>query len=159
MGYGRRMAQRPRFRDLDEASEALAQLSAATRLHAREGWPAARALRHCAQSIEMSMMGFPRLKPAVVRHTVGRFVAWLFLRRGYLGHDITGPIPGAPTIEDSDDDLQAIEELLATIRRFRSFDGTLQPHFVFGRMSKDAYARLHAMHIADHLAVISTAAP
>jgi hypothetical protein len=27
---------------------------------------------------------------------------------------------------------------------------TTAPHFVFGRVDKDRYARYHALHIADH---------
>jgi hypothetical protein len=116
----------------------------------RSGWPLPRVLEHCAQSIEFSMDGFPKLKPWLVRATVGKLIGRRFIARGTLRHDLTAPIPGAPapgatTLEP------ALDRLRGAIARFTSGEVLLAPHFAFGDLSKADYARVHALHIADHL--------
>ena len=114
-------------------------------------WTWAQVLVHCAQSIECSMKGFPKLKPKFIRSTVGRIVAGSFLRKGALSHDTTASIPG---LEDPPDGIEldaAWERLSKAIEDFEGFEGELQPHFIFGDVPKTEYGQLHAMHIADHL--------
>lgn len=140
-----------RFDSLDQAMTRLDAL-AGQAVTVPGTWSWAQVLEHCAQSIEYSLDGFPRLKPAIVRGTIGRLVAGRFLSRGYLGHDLAGPIPGAPTLA-SEDAAAAEDRLRSAIERFEQHEGPLQPHFIFGRLDKGSFARMHAMHLADHLAV------
>ena len=116
------------------------------------GWPWPIVLAHCAQSIECSLDGFPKLKPTLIRATIGKLVARRFIKRGAFEHNLEGPIPGAPELDDTDPD-EALTRLRKAITRFESHEGPLADHFIFGRLSKSDYAKIHAMHIADHLTV------
>lgn len=112
---------------------------------------AARAIAHCAQSIEYSLRGYPRLRSPIFRATVGRFAKWHFLRKGYVEHDTAAEIPGAPAPAEEPDVDAAVERLRRAIEDFRRFDGRPGTHFAYGELTKDEYEKIHAMHIADHL--------
>jgi len=127
---------------------------AASGPEASGGWPWARVLEHCAQSIEYSMDGFPKLKPGFIRATVGRIVAGRFLSRGALSHDLQAAIPGAPALTE-DDASKALARLQQAVERFEAHDGALADHFIFGRVQKADYDHLHAMHIENHLSAFA----
>lgn len=141
---------RARFSDLTVAREHVAAFDPAEDLPGE--WTTSQILQHCAQSVEMSLDGYPQLKPAFVRATVGKWVARRFLRRGYLGHGVTAPVPGAPALDPELDAAQAKARLLAALDRFEAHEGPLAPHFVFGALDKDDFGRMHALHLSDHFA-------
>jgi Protein of unknown function (DUF1569) len=109
------------------------------------------ALLHCAQSIEYSIDGYPKLKPAFIRATVGRLVKRRFLSRGRMNHDITAPVLGAPELPRDSSLDQGLEALRAACARFLAHRGALAPHLMYGACDHDEYHRLHALHITDHL--------
>ncbi len=141
---------RARFTDLEAAREHVAAFDPSTALPGE--WTTTQVLQHCAQSVEMSLDGFPQLEPAFVRATVGKWVARRFLRRGHLGHDPSAAIPGAPTLDPELDAVAAKTRLLAAIDRFTDHAGPLAPHFVFGALDKTDFGRIHALHLSDHFA-------
>lgn len=108
-------------------------------------------LLHCAQSIEYSLTGYPAMKPAWLRATVGRLVRGRFLARGAMRHNLTAPVPGAPELPRDGDMDAAWSRLLTALDRFAGNTAPLCDHFLFGRLSKAEYERIHAMHLADHL--------
>jgi hypothetical protein len=110
------------------------------------GW----ALAHCAQGIEMSLDGFPRSWPWLLKVTVGQLVKGRFLRQGFMKHDLSAPVPGAPAIEETDV-TAALARLRRAIAAFRQHQGPLHPHPVYGACTRQEFERLHAMHIANHL--------
>ncbi|HUS66870.1 MAG TPA: DUF1569 domain-containing protein [Kofleriaceae bacterium] len=112
---------------------------------------------HCAASVTCSVAGYPSLKPAWFRATIGRLVKRRFLRRGTMSHDTGAGLPGEPPISGEMPLGTARAELRAAIARFLAHDGALAPHPVFGDCSKAEYERLHAMHIADHLGALGGA--
>lgn len=113
-------------------------------------WSAPAVLEHCAQSIEASISGYPAHKSALFKATIGKLVLAFFLAKGSMSHDKNAAIPGLP--EPSEKDLnRAVDRLLAAIDAFTSFDGEPAPHFVYGPVDKARYARVHAMHVEDHL--------
>ncbi|SHL37999.1 Protein of unknown function [Anaerocolumna jejuensis DSM 15929] len=114
-------------------------------------WNVSEICQHCAQSINYSMTGYPQLKPALIRATVGRAAIHKFLRQGYMKHDLTAPVPGGSKLDASRNSEESVDELLSTIEKFRSYSGQLLPHLLFGKLSKDEYDSYFAMHIADHL--------
>ena len=113
--------------------------------------PVPRALAHCAQSIEYSMTGYPKLRAWPIRALIGPLVKRRFLSKGKMSHDLAAPIAGAPQIDPSVTLAEAAARLRKAIAAFRGFEGALQPHLAYGRCTKTEYEALHAMHVADHL--------
>lgn len=121
------------------------------------GWSAYTVFSHLAQSIELSMTGYPSLKSPVFRHTAGPTAFFAFTTAGAMRHPLTEPIPGAPAIAESGDVQVALERLLAALATFAAHEGELAPHFAYGQLSKDEYAQAHTMHIRDHLRLFAPA--
>jgi hypothetical protein len=140
--------------------ETLAQAREAVRALGREAalpagkWTLAQALDHCAASIDASMKGFPVMRPAIVRATIGRLVLRRFLGQGRMSHDRESQVPGLDAPADAPLEA-AVGRLVRAIDEFERYPGAMAPHFVYGPVTKDEYARLHAMHIADHLSAIA----
>lgn len=112
------------------------------------------ALHHSAQSLEYGLAGFPKLKPAWFRASIGPLAARVFLARGRLKHGLNAPIPGAPAIPRDGDMAAAFARLFAAIDAFEQAvrnHAVLQPHFAYGDVAPADYARLQAYHIAEHL--------
>ena len=121
-------------------------------------WPLARAIHHVTLGVEYSLDGYPVLRSALFRATVGRIAAARFLRAGVMRHDCAKPLPGEPEgALPSLDDAQA--RLEAAVARFQRHAGPLAPHFAFGVLDKARYERVHAMHLADHLRVYGPPVP
>lgn len=114
-------------------------------------WTTAQHLLHCAQSIEYSVTGYPRLKPAIVRATVGKLVKRRFLGRGEMAHDTVAAVAGAPALDAGASVDAARARLRAAIATFRAHAGAYAPHLVYGSCTRDEYERLMSMHVADHL--------
>ncbi len=112
-------------------------------------------LQHCAQSIEFSMSGYPELRSALFRATVGKIAKGKFLRQGFMTHKLDAPVPGAPSLDPSTSVARARQRLLAAMTTLSSFDGELAPHLAFGKCDKSDYEQIHSMHIAEHLTCVS----
>jgi hypothetical protein len=138
-----------RFASLRDADHHLTGLDVGTTLTGP--WTLAQAMAHCADSIEASLTGYPRLKPAIVRWTIGPLVKRRFLARGAMRHDRAAPLPGGAAPSDGPA-AAAIDRLRTAIAAFERHGGALAPHPVYGACAKAEYDALHAMHIADHLA-------
>jgi hypothetical protein len=117
--------------------------------------PAAWALAHCAQSIEYSISGYPRLRSGLFRATIGRLVKRRFLRAGAMSHDTTAPVAGAPALPPELSIADARARLAAAIAAFRAHPGALAPHLAFGACTRDEYAALHLLHVEDHLRALA----
>ena len=117
---------------------------------------AAWAIAHCAQSIEYSISGYPRLRSGLFRATIGPLVKRKFLRAGAMKHDTAAPVAGAPELpaELSLDDARA--RLAAALAAFRAHAGGLAPHLAYGACTRDEYARLHLLHVQDHVRALAT---
>jgi Protein of unknown function (DUF1569) len=139
-----------RLSNFDEALAVLERLVEARKIEQRGDWPLAKVLCHAAHSIDYSMTGYPRAKPAIFRATVGRLALRKFLRDGYMRHGRASAIPGEPAIPPIDLE-SAASELRGAIAEFRSFKSELAPHFAYGPVTKTEYEKVHAMHLADHL--------
>jgi hypothetical protein len=138
-----------RFASIDATLNTLAQLkNAAPRMAG--AWDLAHVLHHTAQSVEYSMAGFPALKPAWFRATLGSYAFALFNSRGAMSHDLAEPIPGAPAIAQGQPLAPAIDHAIAALRAFDAHTAALQPHFAYGTLDKPAYTRAHLMHLANH---------
>ncbi|HWH83789.1 MAG TPA: DUF1569 domain-containing protein, partial [Burkholderiaceae bacterium] len=113
-------------------------------------WDVPQVLHHFAQSVEFSLDGFPQLKPAWFRATLGRLAFVIFSARGRMTHALDAPIPGAPQIAPGLPLDAAAAHALAALERFERYDGVLQPHFAYGALDRAAFRRAHLMHLNDH---------
>lgn len=139
----------PAFDSVGAALRTLEQLrTSAPRMSG--AWDLAHVLHHAAQSVEYSMVGFPALKPAWFRASLGSYAFALFNARGQMSHPLDEPIPGAPQLAQGQDLAPAIDRALAALRAFDRHAGTLAPHFAYGALDKPAYTRAHLMHFANH---------
>lgn len=129
-----------------EATTPIAKPSGATR-----AWTIGEVLAHSAQSIELSLAGFPKLKSGLFRATIGPLVKRKFLRAGRMSHGVANAIPGAPEISQTTSFDDGRDRLRAAIAAFRAHAGALPPHFAYGACTKDEYAVLHLLHVEDHL--------
>jgi len=139
---------------LNDAKNELLKLSKSKNVAAPQ-WSAYKILVHCTQTIEYSMKGYPKLKPKFIRMTVGKIAIKKFLNQGYMKHSLTAPVPSAPEIKNAGDEVAAMKNLLSAIDKFIAFNSELQPHLLFGTLTKDEYNKYFAMHIADHLSELT----
>ena len=72
------------------------------------------ALAHCAQSIEYSLTGYPKLRSGLFRATIGPLAKRKFIRANRMSHDVSAPVPGAPVL-DGDDVAAAKARLVAAV--------------------------------------------
>lgn len=139
-----------KVQSLDAALRWLDQLDGATSVRSTTGWKMQAVFEHLAQSIEMSLDGFPQPKSAVFQQTVGSLAFTYFKWRGHMSHGLTEPIPGAPALAQLEDWKPGALRLRTAITRFQAHTGALQPHFAYGALSRSDFALAHAFHIANH---------
>ncbi|MFO0673373.1 MAG: DUF1569 domain-containing protein [Polyangiaceae bacterium] len=137
------------FRSVADGIRAVEALGATPRAPAG-AWDLGQVLHHLAQSVEYSMIGFPVLKPGWFRATVGPLAFSVFRARGRMRHPLDAPIPGAPSVAAGESVHDAAKRLVAALTAFEACSSPLAPHFAYGALGKDAYARAHLMHLADH---------
>jgi Protein of unknown function (DUF1569) len=113
-------------------------------------WPLTVVLEHLAQSIEMSMIGFPEPKSTLFQSTVGAAAFATFKWRGKMSHALNDPIPGAPALSTGGSWQTSALRLRKAILDFEGFTGAIKPHFAYGALSKKEFAQAHVFHIANH---------
>ena len=150
LGTGMSRASPAKVTSLAEARIWLDQLEKAPGAKATGTWPLVSVLEHLAQSIEMSLDGFPQPKSAAFQRTVGAAAFTVFQWRGKMTHGLDEPIPGAPALTPQGDWKPAANRLRAAIARFEAHTGPLQPHFAYGALNKAEFAQAHVFHIANH---------
>ena len=121
------------------------------------GWSPAEVFNHCAQSIEYSISGYPALKPAWFRTSVGPLAFSVFAARGAMRHPLDQAIPGAAALNEPASQALALQRLRQAFAGFASYRGELQPHFAYGLLSHADYARAHVLHLYNHLSLIRLA--
>ena len=137
-------------RTLDDALRWLDALQRSPQVTMRGQWPIGTVLNHLAQSIEMSLDGYPAPKSALFQATAGAAAFAFFQWRGRMSHGLAEPIPGAPALPMTADIQPGADRLRAAITRFQSHTGPLMPHFAYGKLDKAQYAAAHAMHVGNH---------
>jgi hypothetical protein len=147
---GAAMADTPKVQTLDEVLNWLDRLDRATQVRSTTEWKMLAVFEHLAQSIEMSLDGFPQPKPAWFQATLGPAAFAFFGLRGRMSHSLTEPIPGAPALTQNEDWKPGAQRLRVAVSRFQTRTGPLHPHFAYGELSRPDFARAHALHIANH---------
>lgn len=140
----------PALQSIPQALQWLDTLAQAQEVRSTGTWPLVAVMAHMAQSVEMSLDGFPQPKSALFQSTVGAAAFAVFQWRGRMTHGLAEPIPGAPALAMQGDWKPEAQRLRAALLRFDTYTGTLQPHFAYGRLSKNEFAQAHVLHIANH---------
>ena len=97
---------------------------------------------HLAQSIDMSLDGFPEPKSALFQNTVGAAAFAVFKWRGKLNHGLTDPIPGAPALAQAEDSFAIPAPLTRTSQRPYFFQpGKTRPQSIRVDLHPSAVAR------------------
>jgi hypothetical protein len=138
------------FTSWKQAQQAVLELLFKPRVVADNAWNLPQVVQHLAQSIEFSMQGYPALKGAWFRASVGSAAFAVFNARGAMSHSLDEPIPGAPALDAAQALRVSVQRLLDAMDAFAGFSGTLRPHFAYGELSKPQYERAHLMHLANH---------
>lgn len=144
------MADLPKVQSLDDALRWLDRLEAGPRPHTTGAWPLSAVLDHLAQSIEMSLDGFPQPRSQLFQKTAGAAAFSFFKWRGRMAHGLAEPIPGAPALAAGADWKPGAARLRQAIARFNGHQGVLLSHFAYGPLAKPDYALAHSLHIANH---------
>lgn len=116
----------------------------------QSAWSLPQMLQHVAQSIEFSIRGFPELKPAWFRATLGATAFAFFNARGAMSHTLDEPIPGAPALDATVSLKASVQRLLDAMDAFSAHKGAFAPHFAYGSLDREQYERAHLMHLANH---------
>ncbi|MGB0522773.1 MAG: DUF1569 domain-containing protein [Flammeovirgaceae bacterium] len=139
-----------RFTSMAEARKELEIIEKAKGLEVSGDWDLYQNLIHCAQSIEYSLTGYPKDRNPLFQLTIGALALSKFDRQGFMAHNLNEPIPKAPVIQPKGQLDQAFFRLRKAIDDFDRHQGSFKPHFAYGKLTKKAYAKAHAMHLADH---------
>jgi len=113
-------------------------------------WDLGQIFSHTAQSIEFSIDGYPQHKSDFFKQTIGALAFQGFALWGKMTHGLAEDIPGAKNILASQDPYQGLARLKKSLIRFDQFQGSLQPHFAYGQLSKQEYALAHVLHLNNH---------
>jgi hypothetical protein len=144
------MADVPKVQSLDDALRWLDKVERAAGVKTTGQWPLVAMLEHMAQSVEMSLDGFPQPKSPLFQNTAGAAAFAFFKWRGQMTHSLSEPIPGAAALSREGDWRPALARLRAAITRFAGHQGALRPHFAYGVLSKADFSLAHTFHIANH---------
>lgn len=144
------MADLPKVQSLDDALRWLDRVERAPQVRATGAWPLSAVLDHLAQSIEMSMDGYPVPRSELFQKTAGSAAFSFFKWRGRMSHGLDEAIPGAPALLAGADWKPGAVRLRQAVARFHAHQGGLRPHFAYGPLSKADYALAHTFHIANH---------
>lgn len=120
-------------------------------------WSLSQIFNHCAQSVEYSMLGYPKNKPDIFRNTVGKSVFAGFSSKRKMIHALDEPIPGAPGFSNEGNVTDAFERFRKSLIDFKQYGGVLAPHFAYGELTKPQYEMAHVMHFNNHLQEIDLA--
>lgn len=113
-------------------------------------WSMYHTLVHCAETIEYSMNGYPEMKPAFLRATVGKLAIKKFLRQGYMKHSLVADVAGGRKIKEDGSFEEGKNILLSMIDEFLNYKGKFAPHLLFGNLSREEYDQYFVLHIQDH---------
>ncbi len=75
----------------------------------------------------------------------------MFLRRGTMKHPLGAEIDGAPPLDPRLPTAEAVAGFADAVALFTDHVGEQGHHPAYGRCAHDEFARLRAMHLAEHL--------
>lgn len=134
--------------DLEDVLKAIEQIEqGGFKLHGT--WDATQHIDHCAQAIQFSMVGYPILKPAILRKTIGKLAFHIFNLRGHMSHHTQQITPGAiPT--ESNNLMDSIKIYKQSALQLLNWNKPLYPHEFYGQLTKKNHIKAHTLHFANH---------
>lgn len=115
-------------------------------------WSLGQICNHLSKTLQSSIDGFGRRAPWYLRLALGRVMKKRVLQAGTMTAGIKLPEQALP--KPGLDDRAEAEALRAALNYFSGHAGAVAPHPFFGRMTKDEWSRLHAIHCAHHLSFV-----
>lgn len=143
-----------RFQTLTEAAAELDRIEKAVSVHATGLWSYPQILDHLADAFESSISTYPSLVPAFIRKTLGKLIYTRMVNNGFMSSG--SPNPSAPKVRKEGDARISMKRLRKAMSRFESHKGEMAVHPMFDVLSKEQFAHLHAMHMANHLGFVET---
>lgn len=144
------LANTPAVQSLSDVLRWLDALQGSKSAQSVNGWTLNAVLEHLAQSIDMSIDGYPEPKSPLFQATAGSAAFALFKMRGRMTHGLAEPIPGAPPLQQLQSWENGATRLRTAVTRFQKHTGALKPHFAYGQLSHADFALAHSMHVANH---------
>lgn len=112
-------------------------------------WTPAQHFVHMAQSIELSINGYPVHRSDTFKSFVGPLAFSVFSSKGASTHNTMELIPGTKPVTPDLPLSQAVNRLIAAIEMFESSD-KVQSHFAYGDLTIAEYQNAHLFHINEH---------
>jgi hypothetical protein len=114
-------------------------------------WTLAQICRHLADTLHGSMTGFDlrnhRFKRLLLRRWLWRYTLRWGIPEGYT----VDPALNPPVQLELGRELERLERAVV---RYHEHTGALQPHPLFGTLSREDWDRLHRLHAAHHLSFV-----
>jgi hypothetical protein len=149
MTKGRRVV---RFHELRDVVSEVERLLPGHRTLGR--WTLAQICNHLAGALRCTVEGFPAdlSVPWIVQQTAGRVAFRVILATGWIIEGFKLPAKYLPAAEL--DAAQEAAALAKAIERFETSPTPLAPHFLFGPLTRQQWARYHCIHCAHHLSFV-----
>ena len=144
------------FKDL-QAAVADARLLLEKGCEAAGEWDLAQVCGHCSYAINSSIDGFDSSPPffikllAKIAGMKKKIYRTRALKSGLPAPSVSIP---APANGDRDTETKAVEEFSAAVNRITQYSASLQPHPVFGQISRDEWLEFHTIHAMHHLSFL-----
>ncbi len=145
------------FTDLDQVTQDARQLLAAG--YSQKGkWNLAQTCAHLNDWMQFPIDGFPPAPPPVrfilwsMKVTIGRRQLKSVFEKGFRESLPTMPDTVHPAGETTDG--AAVEELEATINRFKTHSGKFHASPLYGDLTEDQHLKLQLAHCAHHLSFL-----
>ncbi len=145
------------FKSWDQVIEDLNRLATSGYVAAGK-WNLEQMAKHLNDWISFPVLGFPKLPlamrcvAAILRKTIGPRKFKQMLAEGKM--PAGNPTFNSTVYPTTESDKQAIEQLVESIERFRSYQGEVHPSPIFGPMDKRAAEQLQFIHFAHHLSFL-----
>lgn len=144
-------ARRLDFRTWEQVLAEVDRL-AATGCTRTGAWDLGQVCVHLALPIEGTIDGVNLPATWLQRHVLGPIIKRVLFRTRHIPRGVKAPEIALPG--EQPDQAAAVNRLRAAIDRFRSYNGPLSPHPIFGRLSRDEWEQFHLIHAAHHLSLL-----
>lgn len=144
------MRRELRFQTLNDARAELDRLEK-VQVETTGNWSYFQILTHCAKSTNAIMRGFSTKKSWFLRRFVGPFALRKVFKQGFIPAGVGTSAKGVSVQRVEGDEKAALAELRKFMSEFEGYTGPLAEHPFFGKLNKEQWTRLAAIHMANHM--------